>query len=231
MAKCKCDSCPVSPNPDSGPRGRRLRLPLAVWVFVVVAVAVLIIDALDARAEVYHSRESALELAFPDADSVSARTMVLSADDADRVAERAGARLPSRLVKVYESWVGGQVVARGIIDTHSVRSLPETLFIVADTSNRVEAVHLLAFHEPVQYRASTKWFGQFEDRALDRELAVRRDIAGIAGATLTSNAITAAVRRALATLEIGFEDAGSGVGARAEVQAGRAPIGEYPIGE
>ena len=97
----------------------------------------------------------------------------------------------------------GQVVARGIIDTHSVRSLPETLFIVVDPSNRVDAVHLLAFHEPVQYRAPGKWFSQFEDRALDRDLAVRRDIAGIAGATMTSTAITAAVRRALATLEVG----------------------------
>jgi hypothetical protein len=164
----------------------------------------LIIDAIEARAEVYHSRESALELAFPDADSVTTRTLVFTEEEAERVAAEAGAELPSRLVQVYEAWVGGQVSARGIIDTHAVRSLPETLFIVADPSNRVVAVHLLAFHEPVQYRAPGKWFVQFEDRVLDRELALRRGIAGIAGATMTSNAITAAVRRALATFEVGF---------------------------
>lgn len=204
MANCKCDSCPASRSLVPQPRGRRLRLPLAAWVFIFVAVGVLIIDALEAQAEVYHSRESALELAFPDADSVTTNTLVLSAEEAGRVVAKAGAELPSRLVQVYEAWVGGQVAARGIIDTHKVRSLPETLFIVVDPSNRVEAVHLLAFHEPVQYRAPGKWFTQFEDQALDRELAVRRDIAGIAGATMTSNAITAAVRRALATLEVGF---------------------------
>ena len=204
MANCKCGSCPVSRSLVPQPRGRRLRLPLAVWVFIVVAIGVLIIDALEARAEVYHSRESALELAFPDADSVTTNTLVLSAEEAGRAAARAGARLPSRLVQVYEAWAGGRVALRGIIDTHSVRSLPETLFIVVDPSNRVEAVHLLAFHEPVQYRAPGKWFSQFEDRALDRDLAVRRGIAGIAGATMTSTAITAAVRRTLATLEVGF---------------------------
>ncbi len=204
MANCKCDSCPVSGSLVPQPRARRLRLPLAGWVFIIVAVGVLIIDALEARAEVYHSRESALELAFPDADSVTTRTLMLTADEAERIAAKAGARLPSRLVQVYEAWSGYRVVARGIIDTHDVRSLPETLFIVVDPSNRVEAVHLLAFHEPVQYRAPGKWFAQFEDQALDRELAVRRDIAGIAGATMTSNAITAAVRRALATLAVGF---------------------------
>ncbi len=226
MANCKCGSCPVSGGQDPRPRGRRPRLPLAAWIFIVVAVVVLVIDALEARAEVYHSRESALELAFPDADSVSANTLVLNADEADRIAELAGARLPSRLVKVYESWVDGQVVARGIIDTHSVRSLPETLFIVVDAANRVEAVHLLAFHEPVQYRAPGKWFAQFEDQELDRELAVRRDITGIAGATMTSHAITAAVRRALATLEIGFGGVESGALDQAEGSIDRATVGK-----
>jgi hypothetical protein len=170
----------------------------------VVAAGTLVLDVLDADAEVYHSRESALELAFPEADSVSTRTLTLGKSDAERIAARAGVEIESRLVRVYESWSAGQVVARGIIDTHNVRSLPETLFVVADTSNRVDAVHLLAFHEPIQYCASEKWFAQFEDRGLDRDMAVRRGISGIAGATMTSNAITAAVRRCLATLEVAF---------------------------
>ena len=101
-----------------------------------------------------------------------------------------------------------------------------TLFIVVDSSNRVEAVHLLAFHEPVQYRAPGKWFTQFEDQELDRELAVRREIAGIAGATMTSNAITAAVRRALATLEIGFGDVDVEARGQIDGQSDRALTGK-----
>lgn len=209
MGSHNCDKCPaLGAVPDRGGSGRRFRLPLAAWIFLIVAIGVLILDVMDARAEVYHSRESALELAFPDADSVSSRAVTLSSEQARQVRERAGAELPSRLVQVYEAWSEGAVTARGIIDTHTVRSLPETIFVVADTTNRVDAVHLLAFHEPVQYRGSAAWFSQFSDERLDGDLAVRRDIAGIAGATLTSNAVTAAVRRCLATLEVAFSPAG-----------------------
>jgi hypothetical protein len=206
MSNCSCDKCPArrAAPAGNGSRRFRFRLPLAVWLFLVVAIGVLVLDFMDARAEVYHSRESALELAFPAADSVTAKTLTLSPEEAARATDLARAELPSRLVQVYEAWSGGAVSARGIIDTHRVRSLPETLFVVADPENRVKAVHLLAFHEPVQYRGPERWLGQFADRELDPGLALRRDIVGIAGATMTSNAVCAAVRRCLATLQVGF---------------------------
>jgi hypothetical protein len=207
MAKCSCDTCPAA-GCGATPRKKGIlrRLPFSLWFFLAVAAGTLVYDVLDAEAAVYHSRESALELAFPEADSVTTRTLVLSEAEATEIAHRAGAALESRIVRVYEAWSGGDVTARGIIDTHQIRSLPETLLVVADLEHRVEAVHLLAFHEPEQYRASEKWFAQFEDRALDSEMAVRRGIAGVAGATMTSNAVTASVRRSLATLEVGFGD-------------------------
>ena len=209
MAKCSCESCPVAGHEPSRRENRLRRVPLAAWVFLVVAIGTLIIDAMEAKAEVYHSRESALELAFPQADSVTTTTIILGEDQVLEVEERAGASLESRIVRVYEAWQDGEIVLRAIIDTHQVRSLPETLMVVADRQHRVHAVHLLAFHEPVQYRASGKWFTQFEDRGLDPDLAPRRGIVGIAGATMTSNAVTAAVRRSLATLEVGFAEADS----------------------
>jgi hypothetical protein len=206
MSNCSCDRCPATRATRIRRRNILRRVPVAVWFFLAVAVFTLVQDAMDARAEVYHSRESAMELAFPGADSVTTTTLTLSEAQAARVASTAGAVLESRLVRVYEAWYDGEVTLRGIIDTHKVRSLPETLMVVADTGHEVQAIHLLAFHEPVQYRASEKWFAQFEERGLGPEMAVRRGIVGMAGATMTSNAVTAAVRRSLATLEVGFED-------------------------
>lgn len=209
MARCNCESCPAI---RSSRRNVLRRVPASVWVFLAIAILTLTYDALDARAEVYHSRESAMELAFPAADSVTTTTLMLSEAEVAEVAERAGAGLESRLVRVYEAWHDGQVTRRGIIDTHKVRSLPETLLVVADADHRVHAVHLLAFHEPAQYRATDRWFAQFADLGLDAELAVRRGIVGMAGATMTSNAVTASVRRALATLEVGFGDEAVAIG-------------------
>jgi hypothetical protein len=207
VSNCKCETCPVQTS-DRRPHrsGRWSRVPLAMWVFLLVAAGVLVIDLLDARAEVFHSRESALELAFPEADSVTTRELTLSRAEEAEIRSLAGAELPTRLVRVYEAWSGGEIVARGIIDTHTVRSLPETLFVVADPSHRITAVHLLAFHEPAQYRAPGRWFSQFEGRKLDDDLALRRKIEGVAGATMTSNAVTAAVRRCVATLEVAFSE-------------------------
>jgi Na+-translocating ferredoxin:NAD+ oxidoreductase RnfG subunit len=166
--------------------------------------------ALEAGAEVYHSRESALRLAFADADTVVKRQLFLDDDEARKAEERARVKLPSRLVTMYVGQRGGEVTGYAFIETHQVRTLPETILIVIDPGGKVRAVHILAFHEPREYGASDSWLSQFEGRALSEDLSLRGDIAGIAGATLTATAITAAVRRTLAVFEtsVGVDDDG-----------------------
>lgn len=186
-------------RPDTNTTARRWRR----WGSAVGAAALLALFLWDwASAGVYHSRESALRLAFPSSDSVATRQVILEAEQAERIERRAGAAVPSRLVNVY---VGEDEDGRpryAYFDTHRVRTLPETLMVVVGADGEVEGVHLLAFHEPPSYQASEKWLAQFEDRHLDREMAVDRGIAGIGGATLTANAVTAAVRRILATHDV-----------------------------
>jgi hypothetical protein len=154
-----------------------------------------------ASAEVFHSRESALRLAFPGADRVEERNLFLSAEDAADAGRRAGSPLGSRLVTVYVGWKQNAVMGHAFIDTHPVRTLPETVMIVIGTDGRVGAVHLLAFHEPPEYGPTPAWLCQFDRRTLDSSLSLRGDISGITGATLTANSITAAVRRTLATYQ------------------------------
>jgi len=155
-----------------------------------------------AAADVFHSRESALRLAFPDADEVVPIDLILTEAEADDVAERAGVEPESRLVTAYEGRRGGHTLGWAFIDTHPVRSLPETLLLVVEPRGRVAATHLLAFHEPDEYRAPDRWFEQFRGLPLDGDLALGRAVAGIAGSTLTSGAVTATVRRLLAVWQV-----------------------------
>jgi Na+-translocating ferredoxin:NAD+ oxidoreductase RnfG subunit len=54
------------------------------------------------------------------------------------------------------------------------------------------------FTEPPEYQTSERWLAQFNGRALDPELALKRGIRALSGATLSSQAATDAVRRVLA---------------------------------
>jgi len=174
------------------PRSSLFNLPF------VALVGIAIMSAMPVAAAVYHSRESALELAFGSAAQVVPQELFLLGKDQVNAARLAGSEIPSRLIQRYEGYVSGQLVGYAYFETHTVRSLPETLMIVLDPTGRVAAVHVLAFHEPETYMPHEGFLRQFDGRVLDSELSLRTGIQGVAGSTFTANAVTAAVRRVLA---------------------------------
>jgi transcriptional regulator of nitric oxide reductase len=153
-------------------------------------------------AEVFHSRESALALAFGEDAEVQSQELFLDQAEQGRAAELAGSEIPSRLVRVYEGRRDEELLGYVYFETHRVRSLPETLMVVVDTQGRVQGVHLLAFHEPAAYLPHPGFLDQFGAQQLDGELSLRSGIQGMAGSTFTAQAVTAAVRRILAIHEV-----------------------------
>ncbi|MEK6606280.1 MAG: FMN-binding protein [Myxococcota bacterium] len=164
------------------------------------------------QAEVFHSKESALRLAFPDADTVTPRNFFIS--DAQKAEAEAlgGAALESRMVTCYVGARAGQILGYAFIDTHLVRTLPETLMVVLAPDGRVRATHLLAFHEPPEYQPPRRWLRQFAERRLGPSVRLGADIVAIAGSSMTSEAVTAGIRRVLALYEVLLRPSG---GARA----------------
>ncbi|MDX1648513.1 MAG: FMN-binding protein [Myxococcota bacterium] len=164
-------------------------------------------------AEVYLSRKEAIAEAFPEAERVEERTVIL--DDAQARAVESLARTPleSRLVTIYEGRADGGVTGYAFIDVHTVRTLPEAFLVVVSPEGEVAQLRLLAFYEPPEYAPAEGWLAQFDQRRLDDRLRLGGEIHGIAGATLSSRAVTGGVRRALALFEVvvqGRTDAGSG---------------------
>lgn len=186
-------------------RKRRGRL---LHAMAVIVVTVCLHNA--GRAEVYHSRESALRLAFPGANNVEKRELFLSPAQAADVERMAGVKIPSRLVTVYVGTADAGVIGYAFIETHKVRSLPETVLLVVYPDGRAKAVHMLAFHEPPEYAPTERWLGQFAGKPLDQSLSLRGGVDGITGATLTANAITASVRRILAIFRVALGDPAAG---------------------
>jgi len=76
------------------------------------------------------------------------------------------------------------------------------MLIVVAPDGTVGKMLLLAFYEPPEYEPSERWLEQFPGQQLGPDLKVDRDIHGIAGSTLTSHAVTTAVRRTLASFQV-----------------------------
>lgn len=141
--------------------------------------------------------EEALELAFPGAELVR-ETLFLTDRQRQSAAAAAGIDVEGAMMTRFVARRDGRTVGFGYVDTHRVRTLPETLVVILDAAGSVVRVEVAAFREPLEYMPGNSWYRQFDGEELDRDLALDRDIRPITGATLTARATTDAVRRVLA---------------------------------
>lgn len=184
------------------------RLRRKVCIFGQMAALLLAFPcffAQAAEAKVFHSREEALELAFPDADRVEDDTIVLGDEQVRRIEELARCSLESRLVRIYRGYRGEELLGYAFIDVHNVRTLPEAFLVVLNPQGLVRDLRLLAFHEPLDYMPAERWYEQFQHKSLDHPLRVDGDIHGIMGASLSTRATAGGVRRALAFYQVVVE--------------------------
>lgn len=145
--------------------------------------------------------EEALKLVFPDA-TTSRQTLFLSDAQRARAAKASGAEISSSLATRYVAHDEmGKILGWAYLDTHRVRTLPETLMIVLDADGAVQRVEVVTFREPLEYMPREGWYRQYDGQTLDDDLALKREIRPVTGATLTARATTEAVRRILAIHE------------------------------
>ena len=153
-------------------------------------------------AKAFYSKQEALTVAFPEAEHIETKTLFLTDEQVQYVSTLATAPLESKLATIYVGQKAGQVLGYAFIETNMVRTLPETFLIVISPTGVVQKLFVLAFYEPEEYMPSERWLKQFDRKPLSPELHVRRDIHGIAGATLSSRAITSGVRKALSLFQV-----------------------------
>lgn len=184
-----------------------LRLGLALHskgllVAIAVGLGSYLSSPISIDAKVFYAKDEALRLAFPDADQIEMRTFIMKDSEQKRAQEMARTPIDSKLFTFYIGKKRGAVIRYVAIDTHVVRTLPETFMAVLSPEGQLQTVIILAFHEPTEYLPSQRWLEQFRDKSLSPELWAGRDIAGIAGSTLTTHAITQGIRKVLALFEI-----------------------------
>lgn len=168
----------------------RSRLHLLAAAAIVQAAPIA--GAVQAQARVLLSQKDALALAFGNSKP-ERRTVFLNEQQAKMVEAAARAKLES---KIWTYYVSGSTTA--YFESHPVRTMNETIMVVVGSDERVRFVEILSFAEPDDYIASRPWLRQFMEKPLGEDLALRRGLRNIAGATLTAEAVAKGVRRALA---------------------------------
>jgi Na+-translocating ferredoxin:NAD+ oxidoreductase RnfG subunit len=154
------------------------------------------------------SLKEALESAFPPPAVVERRTAFLAPEDLASARASAGPDAPvtQSVVSYYLASRDGVPVGVAYFDSHRVRTLNEVVMVVIQPGekgqrDRIRSIEVLRFAEPPEYHASQGWLNQFKGKTLNQDLSLKRSIANMTGATLTSNAITRAARRVLAVHE------------------------------
>jgi len=134
---------------------------------------------------------------FPSAQ-ISSEHVFLTNEQENQINALSRGKLQTKLFARYVATRDGRIVGRAYIDTHIVRTKRESLLIALDTQGRVKRINVTAFLEPPEYIASERWLNQYKQKRLSDQLAIHRSIRPIAGATLTTQAVNAAVRRVMA---------------------------------
>lgn len=176
-----------------------------------LALCALLLAAAPAAAEVFLSQREALSLAFPDADRIEKKNVLLDEQQAAAVERLSGAPLESKLVTLHQGFRGSALLGYALIDIHTVRTLPEAFMVVLTPEGRVASLRMLAFYEPSEYKPPDRFLAQFDARTLEPELRLGGAIHGIAGSSLSARAVTTGVRRSLALYQVLVRGGSEGV--------------------
>jgi hypothetical protein len=171
-----------------------LALHVAAWS----VTAVLLCSGL--RAQETLTMDEALTMAFPSPAAVVRQTAFLGEADVARAAALAGpeVEVSQSVVTYYIGVQDSDTLGYAYFDPHRVRTLPEVLMIVVTPTATIDRIEVVRFTEPPEYRPPDGWLQTFGGFALTDDLSLKGKVITIAGATLTSRAVTHAARRTLA---------------------------------
>ena len=94
---------------------------------------------------------------------------------------------------------GGTLDGFAVVRNVKGKDQPITFLVAVGPDGLLRDVHILVYREPYGGEiAYEPWRKQFRGKGPDAPLAVGKDIRGISGATISVNAVTLAVRRAVA---------------------------------
>jgi Na+-translocating ferredoxin:NAD+ oxidoreductase RnfG subunit len=167
------------------------------WAAAAVVGATLLPAQL-AIASSYLTTEAAQRLLFPAADKFEPLHVAPTADQLTAIAKAAGQQAPHGKLLVWTAKQGNTVLGHVFVDEVVGREDFITYAAGIDARGALLPPEILDYRESHGAEIRNKrWLAQFAGRHSPDALRFRTDIKNIAGATLSSEHVTAGVRRLL----------------------------------
>jgi|SRR5882672_3931929 len=182
----------------------------ALWP-VAAVVSTAIVPAQVVVASTYLSTEAAQRTLFPQAQTFNALALAPTVEQLRAIAGQAGPQAPHGALRAWAARQGGNIIGYVFVDEVVGREDFITYAVGIDSQGKLRPVEILEYRESHGGEVRNKrWLAQFGGRGAQGELRFRTDIKNIAGATLSSEHVTAGVRRILALWQIVVRPAAAG---------------------
>ncbi len=190
-----------------------LRIHLLLMMMVAVPAAALGAEFL--------AFDEAIRLAFPDSGKVERFRPEVTAEQQQLILDRSHSRAEAKLGGIYVGHSAGAIDGIAFIDHVIGRTEFITWLCVLTPTGVVRRIEVMAYREPYGGEIRDRTFlAQFEGKDATSPLRAGREIANIAGATLSVHALTDRLRFLLAFHAVAIKDA-----AATWVQGRESPTG------
>ena len=143
--------------------------------------------------------EAAQRAAFPQAERFEPVALSLSDAQQRQIAAAAGVQAPHGRLQIWRAWRGTQPLGYYFVDEVVGRQDFITYGMPIDVAGQLGTLEILSYRESHGGEVrNAAWRRQFAGRSRLENLRVTSDIRNIAGATLSCEHLTQAVRRLLA---------------------------------
>lgn len=154
----------------------------------------------------YLTAEKAPQTVLPEADSWERQEIRLNVQQLEQAKSLAGPAKPTIWEATYMAFVGkkaGKVVGYAIICEEIGKHRPITFIVAAGTDGKVKDTAIMTYREPVGGEVRQENFlDQFSGKQLKDPIKQHKDIKNISGATLSVQALSRGVRKALAVMKV-----------------------------
>ena len=185
--------------------GGRYAACLALWAFAggAPSAAAWTSGAPAAGPKVHVAiAEDVLRAHYPSMTACTPFELALDEELRGQVASRAGVRSAPARLSGHAVWSGTTLLGHALVDDVVGKTRPITFLLALDAELKVLGIEILAYRESHGGEVKRRdWRAQFRGKQAGAPLAHGRDIANIAGATISCRNLTNAVRTRLCAMD------------------------------
>ncbi len=152
--------------------------------------------------QVYYTLDNALEEVFPKANRFEIKTLDITPDIQSAIEERLGWAINEKQFLVHQAFQGQTSMGFALVLDELGKYYPITFMTSITPDFKVNEVVVMVYREKIGASVRKKRFlNQFRHKNSKDPLVVDQDITGITGATVSSWALSAGVKKALVLTE------------------------------